>query len=295
MRPSRILAALSLPWALATAQSPNPGLLVSTDWLARHLDDPKVVVLHVPNDTMDFAAGHIPGARQLLYADVRIEHNGIGTELPPVEQLQRTFEKLGVSDDSHVVIYAGGRGRAPMASRVFLSLDYLGHPNVSLLDGGFVKWQAEKRAVSTETPRVAAGKLTPRPRVVTVDADFVSAKIGQRGFAFIDTRTTPEYLGTGGRSGLPSEGHVAGARQLEWEQLFSDPQGATFLEPSALKKLYADRVAPGDTVITYCLVGYRASMTYFGARLLGYPVRLYDGSYQEWARLAKPVRKGESP
>jgi thiosulfate/3-mercaptopyruvate sulfurtransferase len=295
MRPSVLVTALALPFAIASAQSPNPGMLVSTDWLAQHLNDPKVVVIHIPHDNADYAAGHIPGARPLPYADVRIERNGIGTELPPVEQLQRTFEKLGVSDDSHVVIYAGGHGMAPMASRVFLSLDHLGHAKVSLLNGGLMKWQAEKRAVSTEAPRVIAGTLTPRPRVVTVDADFVSSKIGQRGFAFIDTRTTPEYLGTGGRSGLPSEGHVAGARQLEWEQLFSDPHSATFLDPAELKKLYTDRVTPGDTLITYCLVGYRASMTYFGARLLGYPVRLYDGSYQEWAKLAKPVKKGDQP
>lgn len=270
-------------------------MLVSTDWLARHLNDPKVVVLHIPHDANDFRAAHIPGARQLPYADVRIERNGIGTELPPVEQLQHTFEQLGVSDDSHVVIYAGGHGMAPMASRVFLSLDYLGHAKVSLLNGGLVKWQAEKRPVSTEDPRVTPGTLTPKPRIVAVDADFVTSRIGKSGFAFIDTRTTPEYLGTGGRSGLPSEGHIAGARQLEWEQLFSDPHGGAFLEPAELKKLYMDRVAPGDTVITYCLVGYRASMTYFGARLLGYPVRLYDGSYQEWAKIKGPVKKGDQP
>ena len=292
----RLIAAASL-LALTTAgaQSPNPSMLVSTDWLAQHLNDSKVVVLHVPHDSMEFRSGHIPGARPIFYGDYRVERNGIGTELPPVEQLQQTFEKLGISDESHVVIYAGGQGMAPMASRLFLSLDYLGLQNVSLLNGGFTKWQAENRPVSTDDAKVMAGRITPKPRTVTVDADYVTAHIGKPGFAFLDTRTTPEYLGTGSRSGLPSEGHIAGARQLEWEQLFSDPQSATFLDLDALKKLYGDRVAKGDSVITYCLVGYRASMTYFGARLLGYPVRLYDGSYQEWARIKGPVKKGETP
>ena len=290
-----IIAASLLALTTVGAQSPNPAMLVSTDWLAQRLNDAKVVVLHIPHDPNDFATGHIPGARALPYAEVRIEHNGIGTELPPVEQLRQTFEKLGVSDDSHVVIYSGGHGMAPMASRVFLSLDYLGHPKISLLNGGLAKWKAEKRPVSTDVARITPGKLTPKPRTVTVDAEYVMSRIGKPGFAFIDTRTTPEYLGTGSRSGLPSEGHIAGARQLEWEQLFSDAHGGTFLEPAELRKLYADRTAPGDTLITYCLVGYRASMTYFGARLLGYPVRLYDGSYQEWARLSKPVKKGETP
>jgi thiosulfate/3-mercaptopyruvate sulfurtransferase len=291
----RVVIASLLALSAVSAQTPNPSMLVSTDWLAQRLNDPKIVVLHVPHDAADFGNGHIPGARPIPYADVRIARDGIGTELPPVEQLQQTFEKLGISDDSHVVIYAGGQGMGPMASRVFLSLDYLGHQKVSLLNGGIAKWQAENRPLSKDAPNVTRGKLTPRPATVTVDADYVTARIGKPGFAFIDTRTTPEYLGTGSRSGLPSEGHIAGARQLEWEQLFSDSHNGTFVDADALKKLYTDRVTKGDTVITYCLVGYRASMTYFGARLLGYPVRLYDGSYQEWARLAKPVKKGEQP
>lgn len=290
------LTTVACLWAVAAAgaQTPNPGMLVSTDWLAQRLNDPTVVVLHVGHGG-DFRNGHIPGARPIGYDDVRIERDGIGTELPPLEQLRRTFETLGISDDTHVVIYASGNGMAPMASRVFLSLDHLGHPMISLLNGGMARWRAEDRHLATDEPRVTPGRLTPRPRAVTVDADWVHARIGSKGVAFIDTRTTPEYVGTGTRSGLPSTGHIAGARQLEWEQLFSDASGGTFLEPDALARLYSDRVAPGDTVVTYCLVGYRASMTYFGARLLGYPVRLYDGSYQDWSRRGLPLKKGEAP
>lgn len=166
---------------------------------------------------------------------------------------------------------------------------------ISLLNGGIAKWRAEGRAISIDDPAVTPGRLTPKPRTVTVDADWVNARTGKAGFAFIDTGTTPEYLGTGSRSGLPSEGHIAGARQLEWEQLFSNADSSLFLEPNAIAKLFADRMSSGDTVVTYCLVGYRASMTYFGARLLGLPVRLYDGSYQDWARRGLPVKKGEQP
>lgn len=292
MRP---LIAAFFALASAGAQAPAHSMLVSTDWLARHLGDSNVVVLHVSHDQNDYRMGHIPGARPILYGDVTIEHNGIGTELPAVAQLRKTFEKLGISDDSYVVIYAHANGMAPMASRVFLTLDHIGLPNIALLNGGITKWRAEGRPISTEEPKVKMGRLTSKPRTVTVDADWVNAHSGARGFAFIDTRTTPEYLGTGSRGGLPSEGHIAGARQLEWQQLFTDSDTGTFLEPAELRKLFADRVAPGDTVVTYCLVGYRASMTYFGARMLGYPVRLYDGSYQEWARRALPVKKGATP
>lgn len=289
-----IIAASFLALATAGAQTPNQSMLVSTDWLSERLHDPRLVVLHVGHGA-DFREGHIPGARPIAYDDITIEHNGIGTELPPIEQLQKTFEKLGISTESHVVIYAHDGRMAPMASRVFLTLDYLGLPKISLLNGGIAKWRAEGRAISKDEPRVAAGRLTPNARTVTTDADWVRSRIGTKGVAFIDTRTTPEYLGTGSRSGLPSTGHIAGARQLEWEQLFADVNTGTFLDIPQLAKLYSDRVATGDTLVTYCLVGYRASMTYFGARLLGYPVRLYDGSYQEWARLKLPLKKGESP
>jgi thiosulfate/3-mercaptopyruvate sulfurtransferase len=268
--------------------------VVSTEWLSRHLNDPQVVILHVVHDSADFRRAHIPGAREIQYADITTTHDSVGTELPDVDVLQRAFEKVGVSDNSHVIIYAGS-GMAPMASRVFLSLDYFGHDDVSLLNGGLDRWRAEGRPVTTEAPRVSSGHLTPNPRTVTVDANWVNAHAGKRGYAFIDTRTDPEYLGTGERGGLRSEGHITGARQLQWQQLFANADSASFLDLDAIKRLYDERTSPGDTVVTYCLVGYRASMTYFGARMLGLPVRLYDGSYQDWARRKLPVTKGSLP
>jgi thiosulfate/3-mercaptopyruvate sulfurtransferase len=291
----RCLPALFLAAAVAGAQTPDTSMLVSTDWLARRLRDPSVVILHVTRDSSDYHRGHIPGARFLAYDDIHMERDGIGTELRPIDDLRKTFETLGVSDGSHVVIYSGWRGQAPVASRVFLTLDHLGLQRVSLLDGGLEAWRGERRPVVTDVPRIEAGSITPRPRSVTVDANYVLARISRPGFAFIDTRTTPEFLGISTSARLPSEGRIAGSTQLEWQQLFSDAETGRFLDLPALQKLYAERVRTGDTVVTYCLVGYRASMTYFGARLLGYPVRLYDGSYQEWARLGLPMKKGEQP
>ena len=295
MRLRHLLAASLLAWSATAAQSTPDTLIVSTDWLSRHLSDKSVVVLHVVHDSMEYHMGHIPGARELSYESFTTSRDSNGTELPSIEVLRTLLEGRGVSNDSRVVIYTGMAGMAPMASRAFLTLDYLGLPKISILNGGFAKWRAEGRPVSTEKASVVAGHLTPKPRVVTVDASWVTAHTGRSGYAFIDTRTTPEYLGTGERGGLRSDGHIAGARQLEWQQLFANADSAVFLEPAAIAKLYADRSAPGDTLVTYCLVGYRASMTYFGARVAGLPVRLYDGSYQDWARRKLPVTKGASP
>jgi thiosulfate/3-mercaptopyruvate sulfurtransferase len=294
---------MSLRNALATALLLTAGTLsaqgkasiVSGDWLAQRLNDPSVVVLHMAHDDNDYRGAHIPGAREMRYSWITTMRDSIGTEFPAADSLRAVFERLGVSDNSHVVIYNSGNGMAPMSSRVFLSLDYLGHRNISLLDGGFAKWRAAGRPVNGDAVHAARGRITTPLREVTVDAAWIIANTGKKGVAFIDTRTDGEYLGTNERGGLRSLGHVAGARQLEWQQLFSNADENQFLDMAALKKLYDDRSAPGDTIVTYCLVGYRASMTYFAARVLGLPVKIYDGSYQDWARRALPVTKGPNP
>jgi thiosulfate/3-mercaptopyruvate sulfurtransferase len=271
-------------------------LVVSTSWLASHLKDPSVVVLAAAEFEMgedkDYAQGHIPGARLLNSSDIGTQRDGLDLELPGLNEIRDEFEKLGISDSTLVVVYAP---TSPTASRVLFTLDYIGHRKFAFLDGGIATWRAEGRAVTREVPSFARGHITPQPHPeIVATADWIRAHAGRPGVALIDTRSDGEFLGTAGRHGMPSAGHIAGARQLQWEQLFEE--GNTKLKDrSALAKLYADRVAPGDTVVTYCWIGYRASMTYFVARYLGYPVRLYDGSYQDWLKRKLPVNAGTAP
>ncbi len=285
-----VLVLVTGPGRLLT-QGPTAPLVVTSEWLAEHLNDPAVVVIHV-GDADDYAAGHIPGARMLPYNRFSVRRGTVTTELPGVDSLRTLFEALGISDASHVVAYAE---HGPMATRLLFTLAYLGHPRYSLLDGGLVKWRAERRSVSTAAPVITPGKLSPRtPREVVADADWVQARLGQPGLSLIDTRTTGEYNGTGNRSGMPSAGHLAGAQQLEWETLFAD--SAVTLKPRAeLERMYAERVRPGDRVVTYCWIGYRGSATWFVAHYLGYDARLYDGSYQDWQQRALPTRPGATP
>jgi thiosulfate/3-mercaptopyruvate sulfurtransferase len=130
---------------------------------------------------------------------------------------------------------------------------------------------------------------------IVASADWILPRVGRPGLALIDTRTDGEYVGSGERRGIPSEGHIAGARQLQWEELFRDGERQLLRDRAELQRLYAERVQAGDTVVTYCWVGYRASATYFIARYLGFPVKMYDGSYQDWSRRALPVRAGKMP
>jgi thiosulfate/3-mercaptopyruvate sulfurtransferase len=276
-------------------------VIVSTAWLASHLHDPNVVVLQVDMAMMHdapYSAGHIPGARELSYDAIAIDKDDLGSQMPSVDSLRAAFEAVGVSDGSRVVVYYSGD--APSAARAFVALDYLGHDRVSFLDGGLPKWRAEGRPLETTTPPVARGTLHPRPHEnVIAAAPWIESRIGKPGIALIDTRTDGEYLGTAGRHGMPSEGHLAGARQLQWQQLFTGDSGSAHGEPlksrAELAKMYADRMRPGDTVVTYCWVGYRASTTYLAARAVGLPVKLYDGSYEEWLRKKLPVNAGSTP
>ena len=160
------------------------------------------------------------------------------------------------------------------------------------------KWTAEKRALTEVEPTVARGAFTVtlRPDMIAT-ADWITARLGKPGTAFIDTRTTGEYNGTGNRSGMPSAGHLQGARQLEWEALFdfAGGNGLRLKDRAMLRQLLAERSDAGDTVVTYCWVGYRASATWFAARMLGYETKFYDGSYQDWRLRKLPTTAGAQP
>lgn len=273
-----------------TGASNEPPLVVTTAWLAEHLRDPNLVLVEVAMDST--RTDRIPGTRVISYSRFATRRGTLGSELPDGAALREAFAELGISDESHVVVYAHD---APMATRALYSLAWLGRERISFLDGGLEKWTAEDRPLATATASSAKGRISERPAAsVVVDAAWMQANVGKPGVSFIDTRTDGEYNGTGNRSGMPSVGHVEGARQLEWEDLFAD-RSRTLKPRAELERLFAERVKPGDIVATYCWVGYRASATWFVARWLGYDARLYDGSYQDWSQRNLPTRAGTAP
>lgn len=291
------IAALMLATTIGVSPTPrtvraSDSIVVTTEWLARHLSDPKVVVLDVEQEADMYHAAHVPGARFLHYMNVVAKRDGLSTELPDASELRTRLEQVGISNDSHVVLY----GVALMVSRAFVALEYMGLTHVSVLDGGLTKWRSEGRRLTRDEPRVVAGRLTTRLRPeIIADADWVRAHTGKRGVTFIDTRTDGEYSGSGERHAVRSAGHVLGARQLQWEQLFRDPNSLFFRDRDELAGLYSGRVQAGDTVVTYCYAGFRASMTYLVARSLGYTAKLYDGSYEDWSRRKLPLVAGAAP
>jgi thiosulfate/3-mercaptopyruvate sulfurtransferase len=292
-----LIASLALV-RLAVAQAPAlpPIRVVTSAWLSQHVNDPDVVVVQVGMSGMAgmMGGGHIPGARTLKFEDFVVEQGGLRTELPAPDKLRALFESIGISDSTLVVVTTDHE--APMASRLLMTLDYVGLTKLAWLDGGLAQWKAEGRALLNDKSRVTPGRITAKPRTdLVVDADWITAHQGKPGLALIDTRTDGEYVGGGDRHGMPSAGHLAGAHQLQWEQLFANPEKMQLKSASDLAKLYADRMQPGDTAVTYCWIGYRASMTYVAARILGLNARFYDGSYQDWLARKLPVTAGGKP
>src|SRR3954468_21599680 len=172
----------------ASKRAPESGVIVSTDWLAQHISDPGVVILRVTHMS-EGGDDRIPGSHDLSYMDIIVSRDGNSTEIPDVAILKNVFEGVGVSDDSHVVLY----GEPMMYARAFFTFDYLGLKRISVLDGGLDKWKAEKRSVTRNAATAARGHLEPHPRPeIVANADWIMAHRGLPGVSLIDTRTDGE-------------------------------------------------------------------------------------------------------
>ena len=176
---TRVLAAVALLCGPASAQTAAP-LLIDVNWLAQHLSDPGLVVLHV-GSRAEYDAQHIPGARFISEDDVAKPHDmargDLMLEMPAAADLRATLASRGISDDSRIVVYFGKQAAVQSATRIVLTLDYAGlGDRTSLLNGGLAAWQRAGKAVTAETPKVTPGVLTARAtKLVIVDAEFVKS------------------------------------------------------------------------------------------------------------------------
>ena len=293
MKTRLVALAVAIAAALVATRSPLAGaapahgvpLVVSSAWLAEHLTDPNLVLLHV-GDAAEYTRAHLPGARLVAQRDVSVSshdhENGLMLEMPSVDTLRAQLQRLGISNDSRVVVYYGNDWVSP-ATRIVFTLDYAGlGARTSLLDGGMQQWIAAGRPVTTDVPAAREGTLSPlRVQPLVVDAAWVKSRLGARGVAIVDGRAPSFYDGVEATG--PRKGHIPGARSIPFTELADDK--LSIRSRAELVKLFADAgVQPGDTVVGYCHIGQQATAMLFAARLLGHPIRLYDGSMQEWSR-----------
>jgi thiosulfate/3-mercaptopyruvate sulfurtransferase len=270
--------------ANATGSEAGSKLLVQTGWLAAHLNDSNVVVLHVAPNRTSYDAGHISGARFLPLSDVAVTRNGIPNQLPTVDAMKIAFERVGVGDKSRVVIYGDMSGL--FAARAYFALDYLGHGNhAALLDGGLEKWKAEHRDLSTTAPAFKAVSLTvkARPELV-VGLPAMKQMVADKKTTLIDARPPNEYSGATAGDGVPRGGHIPGAKNVFWmENLTSKDNPVLKPAPEMLAKYEAAGVKRGKKLVVYCRTGVQASHDYFTLKLLGFGPVLYEGSFFEWS------------
>jgi thiosulfate/3-mercaptopyruvate sulfurtransferase len=289
----RALAAAVLAAAFAErpphagAQSPRDRMIVSPQWVAAHLHDANLVVLHV-GDTAGYRAEHIPGARLVRLSDVSTPHDMADTtklmlQIPDAATLHQKLQGLGISDNSRIVVYYGGDWVSP-ATRVVYTLLWAGlGDRTVLMDGGLNEWKAEHRPVTTAVPAATAGRLSAlRPRTETVvDAAWVHTNGRAAHVALVDARDSSFYMGI--QKTRNRAGHVPGARSIPFTALTDDRLHVR--STAELADVFRRAgVKPGDTVVGYCHIGQQATAMLFAARLLGYPVKLYDGSFEDWDR-----------
>ena len=250
--------------------------IVSTAWVAEHLHDPDLVLVHVAMAHMGMPERLIPGAVFLDYHAIESSQT-LPVEIPPVDELVKTLRGIGLSDTSRVVVY--GPKPAHLAARVFVTLEYLGHKRVSVMDGGIEAWVEEGRPVVGQPATPKPGLLEPHVNpAVVVDASWVKAHLRDPKIALVDARPRGEY---------ENPGHIPGARSLYFGELLRPGELRLRSEAEARALFEEAGAGAGKLVVSYCQVGMRASYDYLVARQLGYDVRLYDGSWADWGAHAE--------
>ena len=262
----------------------DASILVTTDWLAEHINDSKVVVVDT-DDPSEYAAGHISGASNPPdnYYKTSLDDR---THIQGPKQFAATMESLGIGDNSLVVAY--DRTGGLYALRLMWALHYYRHANVKMLDGGYQKWVSEGRAMSVDgVSEDGSGSATFTAREpdgsMYAGIDDVLEAIGADDTTLLDVRTDGEWEGTNKRGGKRG-GHMPGAVHLEWVNFHTGGDIPTLKTADEIRALLVDRGVPtNNNVITYCQGGIRAAHAYWALKLVGaLNVRNYDASWREW-------------
>jgi thiosulfate/3-mercaptopyruvate sulfurtransferase len=272
------------------AEYKHPEVLVSTDWAAQNLNNPKVRLVEVDVDTTAYDQGHIPGAVGWNW-QTQLQDN-VRRDLIEKSALEKLLGESGISNDTTILLY--GDNNNWFAAYAFWQLKYNGHKDVRLINGGRKKWVEEKRPLTTEAAKVtpATYRVTGQDESIRAHREEIFAVLEKRNAGqLVDVRSVDEFTGKilappGLSETAQRAGHIPGAANIPWSQAANED--GTFKSLEALQNLYQAKGITGtDEVIAYCRIGERSSHTWFVLKyLLGYDkVRNYDGSWTEWGNL----------
>ena len=272
------------------AEYAHPEVLVSTQWAADHLSDPKIRFVEVDVDTSAYDQGHISGAVGWNW-QTQLQDT-LRRDLADQESFGKLAAGAGISPVTTVILY--GDNNNWFAAWGFWQLKYYGHADVRLMNGGRKKWLEEKRQLSTDAPRVqptAYAAKSPDASIRAKREDIFSVLEKKSPAQLVDVRSPDEFSGKviappGMTETAQRGGHIPGAASIPWAQAVAED--GTFKPADALRQLYGGKGVTGENeVIAYCRIGERSSHTWFVLKyLLGYKnVRNYDGSWTEWGNL----------
>jgi thiosulfate/3-mercaptopyruvate sulfurtransferase len=277
----------------------HPEVLVSTQWVADHLNDPTVRVVESNEDVLLYETGHIPGAVKIDWvADL---NDPLIRDYIDGQRFERLLRSKGINDDTTIVFY--GDKNNWWATYAFWVFRLFGVKNLRVMDGGRLRWAKEGRELVTTVPRYAEGNIIVSERDDSHYRAFrdQASEHVRRGNRLVDVRSPEEYRGE--RLHMPEYpnegalrgGHIPGARSIPWGRAVN-PETHTFRPASELRTIYQEEngLEPDGDVIVYCRIGERSSHTWFALTyLLGFTnVRNYDGSWTEWGNLVRaPVEK----
>ena len=275
------------------AATATDGLLVSTDWLADHLDDPSVRIVEISfaEDSATYDAGHIPGAVWWYWKAALWDE--ADREFATTEQIAERLASIGVNPQMTIVLYGDP---VQFGTYAFWVLTMTGHPDVRLLDGSRTKWAAEGRPMVTEPPNWSSAPYavqTPNPSS-RVGRDDVRAHLDDASRLLLDVRSPEEYDGqrvsppSGFDHGAERKGRIPGSAPFFFRDVFNDDD--TYKSIEQLRALCADHPNAPHTaaeIVTYCRLSHRATAVWFALTfLMGHDnVKIYDGSWTEWGSI----------
>lgn len=260
----------------------NPDVLVDTQWVLDHLDDPNVRLVDVSGKPEDYAAGHLPGA---VYVSTGSEmtnpEDSTKGQILTQDALSALLSRIGVTPETTVVFYDGSSNL--LATRAFWVLKYYQHANVKVYNGGSLKWVADGQQLVTDAVAVTPTEYVAQDPdlAIRTTTEYVLDHLDDENVVLCDTRGPEEFAGTDVRA--KRGGHIPGAINVEWVNAVN--ADGTFKDARALFDLYTKAgFVPDKQIITYCQTGVRGAHTWFVLKeLLGYPdVRNYDGSWEEY-------------